>query len=604
MAGKKEKYNGRQQSFVSKGGYMKRITRLAFYSLAAMIITACGGGGDGGGGGPVGPVVTATDPANGATQVPTSKTPITATFSVPVTIPGFPTFINSSSAGSPFSVKNTTTGVFVRGTVAQGSATNQITFTPDVPNLSPGTNYTATIKGGATGVRDLATPPNFMAADYSWSFTTSAWNGTQQLPNTTLTDKANGVATDSSGNIYVTGSTKGGLDGIPNANISASQGFEATATYDVFLVKYDPNGVKQWTRLLGSAFNDEAFGIAIDLSNNIYVAGYTNGSLTGPGNTPNPDTTGATSNAFVAKYDAAGALILVRQSSTAFNNVAYGVAVDAAGTNVYVTGVTGDTGLPDTSGDIFLTQYSSAGVPNWTKTLASTVAAKDRAFGVAVSGGNIYVAGFTSGVLPGTPAGTANQGGLDLFVAQFDAVAANLTPVWVRQFGTAGTDVANAVVADASGVYAAGASNGDAFLIKYDTVGNTLWSNLLGTAGTGVDEAFGITLDASGNVYITGDTEGVLPGSGAVNLPVGAFIPDIFIAKYSAAGAVSWVRQQGSPQTDAGLAVAYFNNSLFVAGYTYGLMPGVNPNFSPADPSGNTRDFFLTRYDTSGVLFN
>jgi hypothetical protein len=304
---------------------------------------------------------------------------------------------------------------------------------------------------------------------------------------------------------------------------------------------------------------------------------------------------------------------LVRQSSTAFNNVAYGVAVDAAGTNVYVTGWTGDTVDP-TSGDIFLTQYSSAGVPNWTKTLASTTAAKDRAYGVAVNGGNIYVAGFTNGVLAGAPGGTTNQGGADLFVALFDAVAANTTPVWVRQLGTAATDVAFSVAADASGIYAAGSTGGgldghasaglfDAFLVKYDTAGTKLWSSQFGTADD--DDAFGITLDASGNVYITGDTFGVLPSA-----PVGTVnqgLADLFLAKYSTSGVFSLVRQQGSDQSDYGNAVAFRNigatPSLFVVGDTFGLMPGVNGLFSNADPTGNTMDFFLTRYDTTGVLF-
>ena len=70
-----------------------------------------------------------------------------------------------------------------------------------------------------------------------------------------------------------------------------------------------------------------------------------------------------------------------------------------------------ETTADATSGDIFLAQLSPAGVTNWTKTLASTAAAKERAYGVAVNGANVYVAGFTNGVLAGAPAGTTNQGG-------------------------------------------------------------------------------------------------------------------------------------------------------------------------------------------------
>ena len=60
----------------------------------------------------------------------------------------------------------------------------------------------------------------------------TGWPGTYQL-GTSSSDVANGVATDSSGNVYVTGYTKGGLVGT-NAGI-----------YDLFVVKYNSDGVRQ-----------------------------------------------------------------------------------------------------------------------------------------------------------------------------------------------------------------------------------------------------------------------------------------------------------------------------------------------------------------------
>ena len=79
-------------------------------------------------------------------------------------------------------------------------------------------------------------------------------------------DYANGVVTDSSGNIYVTGGTKGGLDG------NNSEG-----DTDLFLLKYNSSGTKQWTKQFGSSLRDSANAIAIDSSGNLYLAGITYG---------------------------------------------------------------------------------------------------------------------------------------------------------------------------------------------------------------------------------------------------------------------------------------------------------------------------------------
>ena len=98
-------------------------------------------------------------------------------------------------------------------------------------------------------------------SDSSSSTSANGSPGTYQLA---TNDYANGVATDSSGNVYVTGGTKGGLDG----NTSAGN-------TDLFVVKYNSSGTKQWTKQLGSSGLDSANGIAIDSSGNLYVAGIT-----------------------------------------------------------------------------------------------------------------------------------------------------------------------------------------------------------------------------------------------------------------------------------------------------------------------------------------
>src|SRR6185503_11512796 len=105
------------------------------------------------------PTVTSTTPAGGATGVAASSV-IKATFSEKV--------LATTVTSSTFILKNGASAS-ITGQVTSDGLT--ATFTPS-SQLAYSTSYTATIKGGSTGVKDLA--GNFMTQDYSWSFTTAA----------------------------------------------------------------------------------------------------------------------------------------------------------------------------------------------------------------------------------------------------------------------------------------------------------------------------------------------------------------------------------------------------------------------------------------------
>ena len=142
----------------------------------------------------------------------------------------------------------------------------------------------------------------------------------------------------------------------------------------------------------------------------------------------------------------------------------------------------------------------------------------DAARGIAVDATRVYVTGQTQGTLAGGP----SAGLADAFAREYD-VGGN--EVWTRQFGTPvgtpSTEDALAIAADATGLFVVGTTNGafsgqtnaggtDAFVRKYDVDGNEVWTRQFGTPG--FDGARGISLDASGGVYVTGGTAGVLPG--------------------------------------------------------------------------------------------
>ena len=145
----------------------------------------------------------------------------------------------------------------------------------------------------------------------------------------------------------------------------------------------------------------------------------------------------------------------------------------------------------------------------------------------------------------------------DLFVAKYDSEEHQL---WSRQLGTPMADVGVAVISDYLGnIYLAGITQGvlhgefsaggwDVFLIKFDDLGQKLWSRQFGSA---TDEAVvAITTDEEGNVYLTGQTTGNLARF------ANAGGKDLFVAKYDSQGNQKWMRQWGTPEDEVGTEVS------------------------------------------------
>ncbi len=172
-----------------------------------------------------------------------------------------------------------------------------------------------------------------------------SWRGTQQF-GTPFNDVGQGIARDSSANIYITGSTGGNLDG----NTSFGQ-------LDIFLTKFDSTGSKLFTRQIGTPFNDIGYAVAVDGSANVYITGSTGGSL--PGNI-----SAGQLDVFLAKFDPSGASLFTSQFGTPFNDTGFGTAVDSSA-NVFIAGATvGNLDGKISAGlsDIFLVKFNSAGV--------------------------------------------------------------------------------------------------------------------------------------------------------------------------------------------------------------------------------------------------
>jgi hypothetical protein len=346
------------------------------------------------------------------------------------------------------------------------------------------------------------------------------------------------VALDAAGNSYITGNSSGnpGLDG--QAQVSAGG--------DVFVTKYDIDGNRLWTTLLGAAGNQSSFsnGIALDASGNVFVSGVASGDFGGATQTGAQDL-------FLLKLDNSGALQWTQmRGAVGATFETYGLAADASG-NLYVAGAVSpaptvlDSQTVTGTEDFFTIKYDNSGNHQWTRFLGVPGKSTSGRGVASDAAGNVYVTGQTWGALDGQPFSAATG---DLFLVKYDT---NGNKQWTN-VGTA-TNIALglSVATDPEGnIYAAGffqsgtfngiSPNGsqDALVVKYDPSGAKLWTTLLGVTGKFTD-GLAVTADAGGNSYVSGFTEGNLLGE----LNIG--LQDAFLTKLDASGQPVFTRLLG-----------------------------------------------------------
>jgi hypothetical protein len=323
--------------------------------------------------------------------------------------------------------------------------------------------------------------------------------------------------------------------------------------------------VLTYSTYLGGTNGDGGGGIAVDASGSAYVAG---GTISTDFPTVNPAQgahAGGSYDAFVAKLSAAG---------------------DALVYSTYL----GGTGW-DSSGPIGVDSFGSAYVTgNTTSTDFPTV----------------------------NPAQAVYAGGpYDGFVAKLSAGGDAL--VYSTYLGGTSHDMANDIAVDASGsAYVTGwtgsfdfptanpfqpANHGpghDAFVTKLDASGSALaYSTYLGGT-TGHDRGYGIAVDSSNNVYVTGTTESTDFPTANPFQSGNAGAGDAFVTKLSASGAaLGYSTYLGGTSADQPWDIAVdASGSAYVTGWTFsGDFPTANP-FQPANAGAG--DAFVTKLDASG----
>jgi hypothetical protein len=378
---------------------------------------------------------------------------------------------------------------------------------------------------------------------------------------TTSTDWSYGVSADESGNVFITGYTRGQLGGFNNNGD------------DAFVSRYDSSGTLHWTRHVSTGYDERGRGIAADGFGGVYITGETYGPLGGAN--------AGFTDAFVSKLNNAGNIEWTRQFGTSNDESGTNVSTDGLG-SVYVSGYTWGNleGINAGGYDAFLRKYDANGAVQWTRQLGTDGA--DAVYGVSADKlGNVFISGFSGGDLPGD--------GQHAFLTMYDDTG---DLQWTQQFGVYPTDVAHSVVADGHGnVYVSGYTYGslggmtsgfyDAFLAKYDSTGAQLWSRQLGT--TGDDLSLSVSTDGKGNVFIAGYTQHLYFG-----IPQGGI--DGFFAKYDSDGNLEWNQPIATANWDQGQSVSVDGlGGVYISGVTNG------PLGPPPRISAGSFDAFLVK---------
>ncbi len=412
-------------------------------------------------------------------------------------------------------------------------------------------------------------------------------------------DESSGIAVDGANNVYITGYSRATW-GNPIHAYSGSS--------DIVVVKLNSAGAYQWHTFYGSSStNDEGKGIAVDANSNVYITGYSNATWQGDsGQNPLNGHSGGF-DIVVVKLNGSGTYQWHTFYGSSNEDQGRSIAVDTSN-NIYIAGYSYSSwGSPlhAHSGyyyDIVVVKLDNAGGHIWHTFYGASSWNGDRGYGIAVdASSNVYVTGSSESTWQGD--GGANP--LHAHGGTYDIVALKLTSAgayqWHTFYGASSTDVGTGIAVDASSaVYISGYSyatwqgdgganplhahsgNYDIAVLKLTSAGGYVWHTFYGSSSD--DRGNGIAVDGSNNVYITGYSGATWQGDGGTN-PLHAYSgsSDIVVLKLTSAAAYQWHTFYGSSTGDGSASIAVASSNVYVAGTSDATWQGDN-NTNPLNP--------------------
>lgn len=436
---------------------------------------------------------------------------------------------------------------------------------------------------------------------------TSNTNTWAQRFGSTGGDQGRAVAIDlSTGDIVMAGIFNGTVN-FGGTNMTA------TSASDIVLAKYSSAGVHQWSEKLSGTGNGTANSVAIDSSGNIFLAGsfansvdFGGGALVSAGG----------QDMFLAKYSTLGAFAWAHRFGSTSDDIAYGTVIDPGG-NVLLTGTfrgnvsfggsalisAGTFQSPYIPGtpDVFIAKFSTLGVHTWSENFTNNTAA-DEGNGIAVdSASNVYIAGYYSGTIDFGGGILPQFGASDIYLAKFNSSGAYQ---WANHYGGTGTDRGQALAVDSSGnVFLAGiftglsnfggtsitAAAGYDVFLAKYSTGGTL-SWVKGFGGANGALPNTVTVDSGNNVLVGGYFQSPLNVGGTILSTAGG--QDSFAGKFSNTGTLAWAQSFGGPLTDFVSSLTTDSNNYVVGA---GAFSGTANFGGTSLISAGSYDIFLLR---------
>ena len=350
--------------------------------------------------------------------------------------------------------------------------------------------------------------------------------------------------------IYIVGNTNGNLDGQEN-----------NGGVDIFLSKFQTNGTKEWTKLIGTSDDDNVSSIEMGSDGSIYILGNSYGDINGQSNNGKSDI-------FITKLNSNGDLEWSKIEG--YNNDDFGnsITINDEGF-IYIIG-TSYIDIDDESnrpkGHIYISKLNSDGDKQWSKLRGSS----EKVLGESITSGDdgsLYITGSEYYYREG--------------VTYFDFDTYETKPLLLR----------------------------DAFLEKLDSDGNVIWSRLLGSEWWAGGHA--LVTDTNGNIYQAGYI--LTNASGEVKIDGEIYSRehteddwhssyDAFVSKFDDSGSREWIKLIGTPfikpsreGDDYANDIAFHDDSIYLVGTIEGPLYESNQLVTE-----KYEDIFLTKFDLYG----